>query len=106
MRASAGALSSRLNLALDVYPSFATGTWSMDLILCRNVLIYFDRETVHHVARRFHNALAEGGWLLTASSDPPLWDMRLSKSSPRRKGCFTAAPSTHLSRLRTRIVGA
>ncbi len=32
-----------LNLALDVYPSFATGTWGMDLILCRNVLIYSSR---------------------------------------------------------------
>src|SRR5438876_76797 len=30
-----------LNLALDVYPSFGTGTWGMDVILCRNVLIYF-----------------------------------------------------------------
>lgn len=61
-----------LNLALDVYPSFGTGTWGMDLILCRNVLIYFDRETVRNVARRLHEALAPGGWLITASSDPPL----------------------------------
>jgi len=61
-----------LNLALDVYPSVATGTWGIDLILCRNVLIYFDPETVQAVARRLFAALAEGGWLLTASSDPPL----------------------------------
>ena len=61
-----------LNLALDVYPSFATGIWGMDLILCRNVLIYFDRETIGQVARRLHESLAPGGWLITASSDPPL----------------------------------
>jgi chemotaxis protein methyltransferase CheR len=61
-----------LNLALDVYPSFATGIWGMDLILCRNVLIYFDRETIHQVAQRLHESLAFGGWLITASSDPPL----------------------------------
>ena len=61
-----------LNLALDVYPSYATGAWGMDLILCRNVLIYFDRETTHEVALRLHATLAEGGWLVTASSDPPL----------------------------------
>ncbi|HEX8202406.1 MAG TPA: protein-glutamate O-methyltransferase CheR, partial [Isosphaeraceae bacterium] len=61
-----------LNLALDVYPSLATGTLGMDLILCRNVLIYFDRETVAAVARRLFAALADGGWLVTASSDPPL----------------------------------
>ncbi len=61
-----------LNLALGVYPSFATATWGVDLILCRNVLIYFDRETIAAVARRLYEALAEGGWLITASSDPPL----------------------------------
>jgi chemotaxis protein methyltransferase CheR len=61
-----------LNLALAVYPSFATGTWGMDLILCRNVLIYFDRETLRAVALRLFESLAPGGWLVTASSDPPL----------------------------------
>ena len=61
-----------LNLALDVYPSVVTGTWGLDLILCRNVLIYFDPETVANVARRLHDALAPGGCLITASSDPPL----------------------------------
>jgi chemotaxis protein methyltransferase CheR len=61
-----------LNLARDVYPSFAGGTWGMDLILCRNVLIYFDAETVRGVARRLFEALAPGGWLITAASDPPL----------------------------------
>jgi chemotaxis protein methyltransferase CheR len=61
-----------LNLALDVYPSFATGIWGMDLILCRNVLIYFDPRTIQGVARRLFAALAPGGWLLTASSDPPV----------------------------------
>jgi chemotaxis protein methyltransferase CheR len=60
-----------LNLAFDAYPSFATGTWGMDLILCRNVLIYFDADTVRTVACRLHDSLADGGWLITASSDPP-----------------------------------
>jgi chemotaxis protein methyltransferase CheR len=61
-----------LNLARDVYPSFANGTWGMDLILCRNVLIYFDAATVRGVARRLFESLAPGGWLVTAASDPPL----------------------------------
>jgi chemotaxis protein methyltransferase CheR len=61
-----------LNLARDTYPAPGTGIWQMDLILCRNVLIYFDRETVRTVARRLYDALAEGGWLITASTDPPL----------------------------------
>jgi chemotaxis protein methyltransferase CheR len=61
-----------LNLASETDPASATGAWGMDLILCRNVLIYFNRETVRSVARRLHDALAEGGWLITASTDPPL----------------------------------
>jgi chemotaxis protein methyltransferase CheR len=63
-----------LNLAAANYPSFATGTLNVDLILCRNVLIYFDQDTVARVARRLFAALAQGGWLITGPSDPPLWD--------------------------------
>jgi chemotaxis protein methyltransferase CheR len=63
---------SRLNLATGGYPSLATHTWSMDLILCRNVLIYFDEATVAQVARRLHAALAGGGWIMTGATDPPL----------------------------------
>ena len=63
-----------LNLAVENYPSLATGTLNIDLILCRNVLIYFDQDTVAQVARRLFAALAEGGWLITGPSDPPLWD--------------------------------
>jgi chemotaxis protein methyltransferase CheR len=61
-----------LNLAQDAYPTFPTNTWGMDLILCRNVLIYLDAETVRDVARRFHAALATGGYLIAGPSDPLL----------------------------------
>ncbi|MHC5543808.1 CheR family methyltransferase, partial [Singulisphaera rosea] len=63
---------STLNLASEDYPSFTVGVWGMDLIFCRNVLIYFDRPMIRQVANRLYASLAEGGWLLTASSDPPL----------------------------------
>ncbi|HYT87346.1 MAG TPA: CheR family methyltransferase [Gemmataceae bacterium] len=77
-----------LNLALDVYPSFATGTWGLDLILCRNVLIYFDCDTVRSVAGRLFDALAEGGWLLTASADPLLTDMAPFEVITTNEGVF------------------
>jgi chemotaxis protein methyltransferase CheR len=63
-----------LNLAESAYPSPESGTAEVDLILCRNVMIYFDAETVRQVARRFHRCLRPGGWLLAGPSDPPLWD--------------------------------
>lgn len=62
------------NLALDTYPSLGSGIWGMDLVLCRNVLIYFDHETVRKVSRRLLESLADGGWLITGPSDPPLGD--------------------------------
>jgi chemotaxis protein methyltransferase CheR len=55
---------SRLNLAEDTYPSVSTNTQDMDLIVCRNVLIYFDEEGARAVVRRLRDALAEGGWLI------------------------------------------
>jgi chemotaxis protein methyltransferase CheR len=64
-----------LNLAEESYPSLATGIWGMDLILCRNVLIYFDAETIARVARRLIDTLSPDGWLLLGASDPPLHDL-------------------------------
>jgi len=61
-----------LNLAADSFPSLASGVWGLDLILCRNVLIYFDTDTVRQVAGRLVGALAPDGWLVLGASDPPL----------------------------------
>jgi chemotaxis protein methyltransferase CheR len=77
-----------LNLALDIYPSLMTGSAGFDLILCRNVLIYFDREIVRSVARRLFTALAPGGWLITASSDPPLGDKAPFQAVVSDQGVF------------------
>jgi chemotaxis protein methyltransferase CheR len=63
-----------LNLASNAYPSVANGTAGTDLIVCRNVLIYFDGPSVRRTAQRFFESLAEGGWLILGPSDPPLWD--------------------------------
>ncbi|NVI97273.1 chemotaxis protein CheR [Myxococcus sp. AM009] len=63
---------SYLNLALDTWPSADSGIWKLDVIFCRNVLIYFNRPTIEAVARRLHDALDEGGYLYTGPSDPPL----------------------------------
>lgn len=50
----------------------ADDTMTFDLILCRNVMIYFDPESVARLERRLFEALAPGGWLLTGPSDPLL----------------------------------
>lgn len=44
----------------------------MDVVLCRNVLVYLTSAAVEAVGRVLVEALAPGGWLLTASTDPRL----------------------------------
>lgn len=61
-----------LNLAEDTYPSLAAGIWHMDIILCRNVLIYLDEATVARVAARLLDALSPDGWLFLGGADPLL----------------------------------
>lgn len=55
----------RLNLMDDRYPVGAP----MDLIFCRNVLIYFDKPTQHKVVSRLCENLAVGGHLLLGHSE-------------------------------------
>jgi chemotaxis protein methyltransferase CheR len=59
-----------LNLGEDPYPSMANNTVAFDLILCRNVTIYFAPDLVRHVVDRFYEALVEGGWLVVGHSEP------------------------------------
>lgn len=59
-----------LNLIDDSYPSYETNTMNMDIILCRNVTIYFTREQTQIVARRFYEALNVDGWLIVGHSEP------------------------------------
>jgi chemotaxis protein methyltransferase CheR len=60
---------SYLNLVDDSYPSIFTDTNAMDLIFCRNVLMYFTREQMNQVIRRFYPTLVEEGWLIVGASE-------------------------------------
>lgn len=52
-----------LNLASDTYPALISGLHAMDLILCRNVLMYFVPDQAARAAGRLRRTLADGGWL-------------------------------------------
>ena len=41
----------------------------MDIIFCRNVIIYFDREAKKKVIGSFYDKLREGGYLLLGHSE-------------------------------------
>ena len=56
-----------LNLAEDVYPSLSNGTNAMDLIFCRNVLMYFSPERAASVIHGFRRALMDSGCLFVSA---------------------------------------
>lgn len=58
-----------LNLVNTSFPQFANFTMNMDLIVCRNVTIYFDQATVCEVVSRFHRALNDTGRLVVGHSE-------------------------------------
>jgi len=58
-----------LNLREDSFPSMLSETAALDLILCRNVFIYFDPAIVAEVMRKFHACLVPGAHLLLGASD-------------------------------------
>jgi len=58
-----------LNLVEDVYPSILADTTEIDLILCRNVTIYFNTEVVIRVINKFYKSLVEGGYLLVGPAE-------------------------------------
>ena len=55
-----------LNLARDPYPALANNTNAMDVIFCRNVLMYFASEQIKGVIDRFRQSLVDGGWLIVS----------------------------------------
>ncbi|MCK8816823.1 protein-glutamate O-methyltransferase CheR [Natroniella sulfidigena] len=56
----------RINLAADrSYPIAEP----LDIILCRNVFIYFNQETQNEIINRFYQHLTEGGLLLMGHSE-------------------------------------
>jgi chemotaxis protein methyltransferase CheR len=62
------------NLMDADYPRPPVGD-GFDVILCRNVLLHLTPAAIAVVVPRLVDALAPGGWLLTAPADPPVNDV-------------------------------
>lgn len=58
-----------LNLVEDLYPLPMNNTNAMDIIFCRNVLMYFTPERAVQVGQRLYNSLVDGGWLMVGAGE-------------------------------------
>jgi chemotaxis protein methyltransferase CheR len=74
----------RLNL---VEPGATAGLGDFDVVLCRNVLIYFDDETVVDVVRRLGDSLRPGGALFVGVSES-LLRLNTTLACEERGGIF------------------
>jgi chemotaxis protein methyltransferase CheR len=60
---------SYLNLAQDEYPSPADDIHTMDLVLCRNVLMYLVPSRARTIVQHLESTLTDGGWLALSSTE-------------------------------------
>lgn len=58
------------NLVAHPFPSLWNNLFAFDLILCRNVTIYFAADIVRRIATQMHETLHEGGWLGVGHAEP------------------------------------
>jgi chemotaxis protein methyltransferase CheR len=61
-----------LNLIDDVYPALLNNTNAIDVILCRNVLMYFTPDYAQRVIGKFQQSLRQEGWLLVSPVEAAL----------------------------------
>jgi chemotaxis protein methyltransferase CheR len=59
----------QMNLAQDGFPSLATDTNAMDIVFCRNMLIYFAPSQAAALVENLRRALVEDGWLAVSPSE-------------------------------------
>jgi chemotaxis protein methyltransferase CheR len=85
---------SQLNLVKDAFPSLSLGTNAFDIILCRNVLMYFAEEQAKKVVQNLERALVRDGWLIVSATEA---SVRLFSSFTGEKGavgCYRKTAET------------
>jgi len=82
----------RLNLVAPVAAWSSADPWDSDLLLCRNVLLYFDGATARAVVGRLAACLADDGRLLLSQLEAALGSFDGLEPDARGGGAFRKAP--------------
>lgn len=69
-----------MNLNKDKFPDHGTDLNNLDLIICRNLFIYFSRPAVSDVLKKLTGTLSQGGYLMTGHGE--LHDQNLGSLVP------------------------
>jgi chemotaxis protein methyltransferase CheR len=69
---------------------------SFDIILCRNVLIYFDEQTKADVLKRMAAQLADDGFLFLGGAETVLGITDAFQAVPGKRGLYAKSKSVHL----------
>ena len=89
---------SYLNLVNDSYPSLVNQTNAVDIIFCRNVLMYFDKQKREKVIANFYNCLTDGGWLIVGLTEVGYMSNDKFKQIPLKDAIiFQKIPSSYQS---------
>ncbi|MDZ7776465.1 MAG: CheR family methyltransferase [Bacteroidales bacterium] len=58
-----------LNLVKDAFPRADDKSEGFDAIFCRNVLMYFSKDAIEDITKKFFSSLADNGWLITSQTE-------------------------------------
>lgn len=58
-----------VNLVTDNFPNIGKDIYNMDLIVCRNVFVYFEAKYISQVLKKFAKTLRPGGYLMTGHAE-------------------------------------
>ena len=73
----------------------------LDLLVCRNTLMYFNVETQSHVVDRFHFAVREGGYVFLGKAEMLISDGNRFEVVSMRQRIFRRRPGTVASRFQS-----
>ena len=65
---------SYVNILTDQFPSLSTNTTAFDLVLCKNVLIYFKPMTIQTILRKLESSMLHSGFLMVSGIEGSLVD--------------------------------